>query len=306
MSRYRRIAQVLARRCFDPSSGFAESPGAELRSLVGALCDAGDSDWVLEDGKDERRLANLVKALNYVIDDYVARRMTPPLRPTSTVTFFRFTIWSDPDEDEAERDVRARLRLHQPMLECLRALDPGDFERLCSKVLQAVGCENVHVTRGSQDLGSDFFGRLPASGGTVAEIQVGPRHRVLGSVWLLVFGQAKRYADYNKITLDTIKLIESTWFDVLRLRQAGALPQNLDAGLEQIGWCPGDAVRYMFVTTAYYTGPAMRWAETAGAITLDGDQLAQLLLEAEIGIEHDADAGAYTTSVELVAAACAG
>lgn len=306
MSRYqyRKVAEVVARRSFAPPSAIASDAGAELRLLVEELADPDDAEWLLEEGKAVHRMSVFRGRMEAVLASYRARRMVPPLEPTSIPTFFRFTVRDDPAEDGDTRALRARLRLHDEMLDVLRALDPADFELLCGRVLQEVGCEAVHVTRSSQDLGVDFFGRIAVDRAVPRPLGVSPRLRVLGDLYLLLFGQAKRYADYSKINLDTVKLIEGTWKDILRRKLDDELPQHLDDGLSGIGWRAADGVRYVFITTSSYTDPALTWAANVGMAALDGEQITQLLLESCIGVEQP-DGADYSTSAELVTAACA-
>jgi Restriction endonuclease len=305
MSRYRRIAAIVARRSFAPAGALGSQAGAELRVLVEELGETADTEWLLEEGRSDRRLEKLREAIEWVIESYATRQMVPPLERTGAVTFFRFVVRDDPDEADEVRHLRGRLRLHDQMLAVLRALDPSHFERLCGRVLIEIGCDAVHVTRSSQDLGSDFFGRSPtAVAETLPTLGVPTRLRVLANVYMLLFGQAKRHADYNKVNLDTIKLVEGTWGDIVRRKLNGVLPQHLDDGLAAIGWQAGDVVKLMFITTSSYTSAARDWATNAGMATLDGDQLAQLLLEAEVGVERDDDQNGWRTSTELVTAAC--
>jgi restriction endonuclease Mrr len=305
MSKYRRIARTMARRSFAPAGALAGEGGAELHTLVQELADDEDAEWLLEEDRSELRMAKLVQAIEWVLESYVTRDMTPPLERTEAITFFRFAVRDDPAEPEEVRQLRARLRLHNEMLAVLHALDPNNFELLCGRVLREVGCETAYVTRSSQDLGADFFGRLPTAAVEAARpVGVSARRRLLGAVYLMLFGQAKRYAEYKVIDLDTVKLVEGTWGDIVRRKANGDLPEHLDAGLATIGWRAGDKVTFMFVTTSRFTDPARRWAVNASMATLDGDQLAQLLLESEVGVTRDEDADAWTTSPELVTAAC--
>jgi hypothetical protein len=307
MSNYRRIARIVARRSFAPAGDLAAQGGAELHALVEELADPVDAEWLLEDGRAEQRMAKLLAGLEWVLDTYATRNMMPPLEQTEAVTFFRFAARDDPQDDERVRALRSRLRLHDEMLGVLRAMDPADFELLCGRVLTEVGCDAVHVTRSSQDLGADFFGRSPTVIETSTTVGVPVRRRVLGNVYLMLFGQAKRYAEYNIINLDTIKLVEGTWNDIVRRKLNDVLPQHLADGLTTIGWQAGDMVKLMFITTSRFTDPAKTWASNAGMATLDGDQLAQLLLEAAVGVAPDGEGegGAWTTSTDLVTAACA-
>lgn len=279
--------------------------GADLRVLVEELADAQDAEWILEDGKADQRVKTFLRAMEAVLASYAARRMTPPLEQTSTAAYFRFVVRDDPGDEDEIRALRARLRLHDEMLDALRALDPGDFEQLCGRVLREVGCSAVHVTRGSQDLGVDFFGRIRAVElGVTRSVGVPPRLRVLGEVYMLLFGQAKRYADTNKIDLDTVKLVEGTWADIVRRKLNHELPEHLEDGLRKIRWRASDGVTLVFITTSSYTPPALTYASNAGVATLDGDQIAQLLLECCVGVERAAHSGIWSTSAELVTAAC--
>lgn len=304
MSRYRKVAAIVARRCFAPTGSLSTEVGAGARALVEELADAEDAEWLLEDGRDERRVAKFGEAIEFVIRSYESRRMTPPLEATSTSAFFRFAVREVPGEDGDATSLRERLRLHEEMLDILRGLDPDDFERLCGRVLREAGCEAVHVTRSSQDLGTDFFGRLPVEGPGPRAVRVGARLRILGGVYLLLFGQAKRYADYNTIKLDTVKVIEGSWEDILRRKLNGVLPPHLEDGLREIGWRAADGVTYVFVTTSSYTSYAREWAVNAGMATLDGDQISQFLLESAIGVEEQDD-GSWVTNSDLLVAACA-
>ncbi len=121
----------------------------------------------------------------------------------------------------------------------------------------------------------------------------------------MLFGQAKRYVEYSKITLDMVKSVEPTWADILRRKLDGNLPQHLEDGLAAVGWAAGDAVRLMYVTTSGFTEPALEYVRAAGMITLDGEQLTQLLLDDEQVVNREGD-GSYVTSRELLAAFCAG
>ena len=98
--------------------------------------------------------------------------------------------------------------------------------------------------------------------------------------------------------------MEGTWGDIVRRKINGTLPHHLDDGLGAIGWQAGDLVNWVFITTSSYTSAARDWATNARMATLDGDQLAQLLLEAEVGVERDGDQNCWRTDATLVTAAC--
>lgn len=69
----------------------------------------------------------------------------------------------------------------------IRKLDPFAFERLCARVLQAYGYEDVDITKKSKDGGIDGVGFIS-----------------INLVRLKVVFQAKRYANNNKIGTATI------------------------------------------------------------------------------------------------------
>ncbi len=295
--RYRQVASDLVRLAFGPlPDSLTSEAGAELSVLVQELLDPDEADWFCSDHRSEQRLRNLLASVKDVLDDYDSRRLVCPLDRTTTNTFFRFTL-----REEDHRQLQSRLRLHAELLGYLRAMDPGGFERLCGRLLEHIGCR-VFVTRSSVDSGADFIGRLPVAPGGLLDRTA--KHRLLGGLSLLLLGQAKRYADYNKINEETIKQIEGTWGNIQRRRMDGNLPAHLNNGLNQIGWKAGDAFSWLFVTTGSYTRPARDWAVSAQMATLDGDQLTQLLLHDALGIEQ-VDELTWTTSADVLNAWCA-
>ena len=79
-------------------------------------------------------------------------------------------------------------------LKILREIEPGQFERLCGKIFEASGFENVKITPQSCDGGIDGFGDL-----------------VFGLVKFRVAFQAKRWKEGNKIGSSEIqKLVGAT------------------------------------------------------------------------------------------------
>ena len=96
----------------------------------------------------------------------------------------------DADEPEATDDSDIEEDSFTKDLEKIRKLDPYAFERLCSRILQAYGYEDVDVTKRSKDGGIDGVGYLS-----------------INLVRFKVVFQAKRYASNNKIDSTTVNAL---------------------------------------------------------------------------------------------------
>ena len=298
-----RIAAAILRAAFDPSAQFGAEPGAELEALISAFCADEDADWVFEAGKKTARLRYVRQQVDKLIGGFEERRIIPPLRASgNSATYYRFVVIPAPGDDADAVGRRARYRLHQAMLDSLRALDDGDFEYLCEAILREVGCTTTYVTRGSQDYGVDFFGRMPVAATALDDqTPTPPVGRVLGGLTMMLFGQAKRYGEANTIDDGPLKELESTWADLVRGSIDRDLHPNLETGLKSVGWKSADPVFFVFATTSSYTRRAISYARRAGMATLDGDQIAQLLLEVAFGVEQQG--GAWVTSGDRIVAA---
>jgi restriction endonuclease Mrr len=299
------MAIQIARRAFSATDAFPNQSGAELRDLIQTFCDDEDASWVFDEGKDAVRFRSVRAQLNKVIARFEERRIVPPLRVAGeSTTFYRFAVVPDPGEDPATADRRQRYSLHYAMLDALRSIEPGDFESLCARILRQIGCSSVYTTRGSQDYGVDFFGRMPiAAVAAHGPPALSPVTRVLGGLSMFLFGQAKRYGERNVVSDEEVKLLEATLRDIRRARWDRELHPDIERGVEHVGWRAADPILLVFATTSSYTRRALEFARREGMATLDGDQLSQLLLDAGLGIELSAD-GAWITSVDVIVAAC--
>jgi len=134
------VAKTVARASFDPGVAFGPDKEAHIRDLVDRLCEDDVSTYVLDEDKPHR-LESVREALDALLVEFIIRMMIPPLHVSVTVSgAYVFALRDDPDDDHDLRQVRARLRLHEQMLSCLRALDPVAFERLCGRLLDHIGC----------------------------------------------------------------------------------------------------------------------------------------------------------------------
>lgn len=266
------------------------------------MCDDDDAEWVLE---DDGRVARVHRHLEKVVGSYEERRVVPPLRQSeATKRFYLFVVAADPGDSDEVAERRRRFALHYNLLDLLRSMDPTLFEDLCGRVLSEIGCSATYVTQASQDYGVDFFGRMP-----LAQLPSAITHditataRVLGALSMFLFGQAKRYNAKNVVDDGELKELESTWADVARARTDGQLSIDIERGLKLVNWRAADPILLVFATTSAYTRRALEFANRKGVITLDGDQLAQLLLDLAIGVRQEPD-GEWIATAESIEAAC--
>lgn len=160
----------------------------------------------------------------------------------------------------------------------LAALSPSEFEVLCAGVLSLLGAESVRVTPYSADDGIDFYGvvrrrRTPdrGLGGAVFDLS----QQV--SIWLL--GQAKHYSRAHVGTPDLRHLVGS-----VELAKSG-VSGSANRRYEDLKIRVCDPTLVLFFTTGTVTSAGWRVAESSGVVTLDGEMLASLLAENEIGVK---------------------
>lgn len=156
----------------------------------------------------------------------------------------------------------------------LQQMDDRRFEAVCSGILEILGCENPTLTQKSADQGIDFFGQLRLEGRLGQRFTMpGPDRRF--SAWLV--GQAKRYRG-TASTPDLRELVGS-----VELAKARAFADDGSA-LPSLNMRVCDPVFYLFMTTGRLSSQIQRLVEASGIIALDGDSIAALLADSDIGI----------------------
>jgi len=141
-----------------------------------------------------------------------------------------------PTEDDWKEDLLAEIR----------NLSPDGFERLCQRILGALGFEDVLVTGKSGDGGIDGVATL----------------RQLGVLSSRVYFQCKRYSANNPVTPEQVRGFR------------GALSEK------------GQGSRGLFITTGRFTKQAEETAFGSGGIPIDiidGDRLADRMRALELG-----------------------
>jgi len=284
---------------------FERGEAGELLELVQLVAQDEEAELFFDSTYGPRRIVTLRSRLEQVIQSFESRTMATPLeQDESNPSFFIFRFADDDALTPEERNLRARYRLHFSFLALLQELDATLFEHLCARVLELVGCESVFVTRSSKDEGVDCFGRLPAAPPpTPSALKMSPFARVLAQVNSLLFGQAKRYAADHRIDVGVVRAMPGTWENIKNGLINGTVTPDLRAGLEYVGYEASDSVVRMVLTTSSFTAGAVKTARTLGIVGLDGDQIAQLLLEAGGGVQQ-IDVGDWRADEVTLAAYC--
>lgn len=298
--RYRSTALRIVRGCA------AVQQAGELITLVEAHCTEDESAHILHEDADKQaqRLERLRNAIVSVIEDYESRRLMPPVRQSDlTPTFFVFAFTAVEGDEDAS-DLHARLRL-QPTLEALlMGLDDRLFEGLCGRLLERIGCVGVTVTQQSQDSGVDFMARLPIAAGVDDPTPgIAAFIRVVGAIGFVLYGQAKRYGPGNAVDGDTIHKLVGSWKDRRNEYADGTIQAAAREAMRRAMYRSADPALLVVATTASYTSAAVRRAQATGVILLDGEQIAQLMLQLGLGAAHDGHT--WTTDENALQAACA-
>lgn len=167
-----------------------------------------------------------------------------------------------------------------------------------------IRCTGVAVTQQSQDRGVDFMGRLPVSAqNNIATPGITPFVRLAGAVSFVIYGQAKRYQQGNNVDADTVHNLAGSWRDLRNAFANDELNSAQRMAFQRAGYRAADPALLVVATTSEFTKGARNRAQSLGVVLLDGEQLAQLILELGIGARQVAT-GKWETDSKLIEAAC--
>jgi hypothetical protein len=259
---------------------------AELLELAG---DEAELEHVLHDDpvKQAARLRALDEGLGKVLAEYEKKRLRCPLLRSSVSGSYRpaFCSRPGPDPDNVVEDqVRvARFRLAPAFAELLFRLTPRQFEQLCAEVLRSVGCQSITVSQASKDDGVDALAALPMSEALADHT---PLHRLAGSMSFLVYAQAKRYSRDRPVEQDEVFEVQGSWTAMRHGFANGTLPPEVRSALLRADYRSADPVFLILLTTSRFTAGSEAKADTLGVLLLDGEQIAQLLIERDYGLSQ--------------------
>lgn len=164
--------------------------------------------------------------------------------------YVRGSSFADTSLPSEEQDVRARRQHVNAITDTLRALTPNEFERVCTAILQEMGCKETVTTPHSNDGGIDFYGRLQLVGRLDQKFPYGGiDNRV--KIWMI--GQAKRFNVDNLVQAADIRELVGS----VELARTGGAIHNW----EGLDLHPFDAVLQVFFTTGSYTSGATKLLE---------------------------------------------
>lgn len=276
-----RYAEV-ARAIIESAYGLLEDSVFTTTELLERIDNEMYQAYVLDDDRTRpHRLSRLDAALTQVIADYERRRLLCPIEPGLVVNTYRPTLRLAPDLQRADRERRVRLSLVLTLREAVYAISPRQFELLCGEILREVGCHGITVTRSSKDDGVDAMAALRMR--TVLEKGT-PLYRMAGDVSFFVYLQAKAHGADNAAGPDEIYETQGSW-DALRHGYAdNTIDVGLRAAMVRADYRSADPVLLVLATTSRLTDTAVKKASDLGLLTLDGEQIAQLLLERSVGV----------------------
>lgn len=272
--------------------------GGTVDALIALHSDPDVADYF--DPDDDRqarhRRSRLIDALVRVLSEYFDRHMDAPLRQSDQVDDrFLYAFEEDLGDPPERRELLGKLRCQSELRHRLENLDDRDFELLCGRLLELMGCEKVGISREAKDRGIDMLGRLPTFDGSHAVA----RRMALGSLYIVIVGQAKRYGPDKPVGPEEVRQIAGTWELIRKARENQELEQHLVDLIESVGVRAQDAPLHMIVTTSRFTGQAIGEARSGGVVLIDGVQLTFALAAAGIGLARD-DAGKWAADGVLL------
>jgi restriction system protein len=139
-----------------------------------------DCRWARENLKKQDFIKkNSPRGIWELTDD--GKKAVAELLDTGKIQTLRFDLNEESEEILEESEEIDELGI-------IRKIDPYQFERLCTKIFEAMNFKNVEYTKKSHDKGIDGFGDL-----------------VFGLVRFRVVFQAKRYKDGNKVSIEEVQ-----------------------------------------------------------------------------------------------------
>ncbi len=278
---------AVARKLVTHSYGISHDRILTVTNLLEAAGSEAELEHVLHDdpAKQASRLRSLDEGLGKVLADYEKKRLRSPLQRTSVAGSYRaaFCISSDAGGGPAdgEQVLITRFRLVPAIRDLLFDLTPRQFEQLCAEVLRSVGCQSVTVSQASKDDGVDAIAALPMA---VALVAHSPLHRLAGSMSFLVYAQAKRYGREHPVEQDEVFEVQGSWTAMRHGFANGTLTYEARAALVKADYRSADPVFLIMLTTSRFSAGSEAKADALGVLLLDGEQIAQLLVERKYGI----------------------
>jgi hypothetical protein len=296
---YARIAAQIVVASYELTSSEALTI-PELLEVCG-LDDASEQVLVDSEGQRLQKLERLTVAIRHELGGCIERRIEAPLRESDIVSGSFVPALSDDVRLPIDvRDRKARLRLTRVLREILQELTPNEFESVCGLLMRDVGCRGITITPSQKDDGVDFTAELPISAAySLGDGELPLFHRLMGAISFLVFGQAKRYADGNPVGQEAVVELEGAWSAIRNELTDGTIHDDRREALHRADYRAADPVLLLIATTSTLTAGAKKKAASLGVLALDGDQVAQMLLEREIGVEQ-VGPGDFVTSADLL------
>lgn len=283
--RYEKVARSILQQSYSLADSTARTTGELLQmfgpeNAVEHILDA-DTDRKIED-----RLEQLTTKVRAEIERFAQRRMTCPLVESSIAPgSFVPNLMAGTESGAAEIARMSRLRTAPAMEEVLCQLTPDEFEEVCGLILTAIGCTAVTVTQSTKDDGVDAIAALSMELVNTLLTPTPLFYRVIGGLSFLMFAQAKRYALDHLVGKEEVVELQGSWAALANEYADGTIAAERRAALERADYRAADPVLLLMMTTSTLTAGAAAKAAALGMIALDGAQIAQLLVEADIGLE---------------------
>ena len=153
-------------------------------------------------------------------------------------------------------------------------MQPSKFESLCRVVLEAEGCQNVHVTSLSGDAGVDFIGTRT----------VHPTDYVQPNVFrdmeILVMGRAKRYKD--EVGIHEIRNFLSS-LSLMKVANLPSKPNFFQFPVSQDSYKPFSPVLLIFMASSEAGRNTHDFAKWLGIRFIGGEELITILFTHDVG-----------------------
>jgi hypothetical protein len=178
--------------------------------------------------------------------------------------------------------LRRRLELVPALQNAVYELGDDNFERACAELMLLSGASDAHAIGGSDEGGIDVYGRLPI---WVPDVPEGLLKTHLGGKQLLFLAQCKGFDPKGQgVGREQIQKLGQQVKDCLdKYRRWERPPSN---AVPTSYYEDGETCIKLFFTSAAFSRGARDAAQASDVITIDGIEIAHLLLYHGIGIRE--------------------
>lgn len=205
----------------------------------------------------------VIKDIKKYLDECYKKRTFPKLRFGCNPEFIFF------------REVNY-IEASNKLLKYISKMDPIKFERLCKRLLELQGYENVSVTPPRADGGIDFYATTKMEFAKIEE-------EGYDFVKVFILGQAKRYK--KAIGIEDIRSFIGS-LDLIKIVHIHKAKLTIKSPIKYDDFCPLAPIQLLFITSGNVTNSVKNVSKWLGLKIIEGHQIAEIFFNSNFAIRR--------------------